>query len=309
MKKVLFLVVATFALVACNNDDNYVDEPIAAHISATIGKSAESRASETSWAEGDEIGITMTGNNVSYVNLKYTTGAGDGKFTGTTMYFKNHIDPLTLTAYYPYTGDEGTSPAIMEASTTAERQTSEDQPEFDFLYARLENVTGSTPNVEFTFSHQMSKLTFIFENGNDGTDVSKITSYTIDGLVLDGTFNAETGVCAVTDVAPATLSIIPDKVENNVALPSLIVFPQITAGKNVRLKIHDSEGQDYTCPLSFGDDGIVAGNNYQYTIKVSKTELSVNSSITNWTLVEIKNGHEAKSDDSDELESPENLDD
>lgn len=289
MKKILFLAAATFTLAACNNDDNYVDEPIAAQITATIAKSAVTRASGTSWTNGDEIGITMTGNNVSYVNQKYTTSAGDGIFTGPAMYFKNHIDQMTLTAYYPFTGDVDTSPAPIEVSTTAERQTSEEQPKFDFLYARLENVTGSTPNVEFKFSHQMSKITLIFKNGN-GADVNKITSYQIDGLILNGTFNTATGECAVTNTTPAPLSIAMGTVS------SLIVFPQATADKAVTLKIKDKEDQDYACTLNFGDDGIVAGNNYLYTITVSKTGLSVNSSITDWNTIDDLES-EAKSED------------
>lgn len=298
MKKILFLAVATFALVACNNDGNYIDEPMAAQISATIGKSAVTRASETLWANGDTIGITMTGNNVSYVNMKYTTG-GDGIFTGNPMYFKNHVDPMNLTAYYPYKGDEGTLPAFMEASTGADNQTSDKQPEFDFLYASLENVTGRTPNVEFTFAHKMSKITLIFKNGNSGTNVGKITSYTIEGLKLEGTFNPSTGECAAkTDasVAPLSITLPEGTVKNETAVPSLIVFPQVPT--TVTLKIKDSENQDYVCNLSFGTNGIVSGNNYQYTITVSKTQLTVNSNITDW--VDTRLASEAKSDDSDD---------
>ncbi|MDE6012267.1 MAG: fimbrillin family protein, partial [Prevotella sp.] len=231
------------------------------------------------------------------VNMKYTTG-GNGKFTGPPMYFKNHIDPMNLTAYYPYKGDEGTLPALIEASTGADNQTSDKQPEFDFLYASLENITGSNPNVEFTFAHKMSKITFIFEDGNIGTDVRKITSYQIDGLILEGTFNPATGVCAANNVAPESLTMTTTGVEKGKQLPSLIVFPQATAGKTVTMKIKDSEKQDYACTLNFGDDGIVAGNNYQYTIKVSKTGLTVNSNITDW--IDNRLASEAKSDDSDD---------
>ena len=294
MKKILFLAAATLSLAACSNDDNYIDQPVAAQISATISNSALSRASGTKWFEGDEIGITMTGNLVSYLNQKYTTDNGDGLFTGAAMYFKNHIDPLTLTAYYPYTGDEGTTPAAIDISTTGEHQTAKGQPDFDFLYAKLDNVTGRNSNVEFTFTHQMGKITLIFKDGK-GADVSKITSYQIDGLVLDGTFDTATGVCAAKDVAPATLSMTTADVVSEKELPSLIVIPQSTADKTVRLKVTDSEDQDYACALIFNDDAIVAGNNYQFTVTVSKTGLTVNqSTITDWDTTEI--GADADSD-------------
>lgn len=298
MKKVFLLAAAAMALVACSNDGNDVDEPVAVQITATIGKSALTRASDTSWESGDRIGITM-GDRYTNMAYTYTTKDGNEIFTGTTMYFKNKTEPVTLTAYYPYMGIEDQTPAVVEASTSVERQTPEEQPKFDFLYAIKKNVTGAQPNVNLAFSHQMSKITLIFKNGNEGTEVSKITSYTIDGLILEGTFNPSTGMCAAkADVAAAPLSVtLPEgTVKHEEALPSLIVFPQATAGKTVTLKIKDNQDQDYACTLNFGDDGIVEGNNYLYTIKVSKTGLSVNSSITEWNPIDNLNS-EAKSED------------
>lgn len=293
MKKVFLLAAAAMALAACNNADNDVDGPVAAQITATIGKSALTRASDAKWAKDDKIGITM---GDRYTNMAYTTESGNGKFTGATMYFKNKTEPVTLTAYYPFTGTEGSAPSSMEASTTVDNQTPDKQPEFDFLYAKKENVTGSEPNVNLTFSHQMCKLTLTFKNGNTGTNVSKIVSYTLEGLVHDGTFNPVTGACAAkegVDAVPVTMN--PVSVENEKALPSLLLFPQ-TVNK-LTLKIKDSEDQDYTCELKFADNRLVSGNNYLFTITVKKAGLAVNSSIADWKPQEL--GSDAVSDDSD----------
>lgn len=300
MKKLILITAAALALAACDkNDDNPSSSPVAAQISATIGKSVVSRATDTDWAKGDRIGISMTGRNVSYLNIEYVTDDGDGNFSGTSMFFNNHIDPITITAYYPFSGSGGTAPATLTASTTDVLQTAVEQPKFDFLYARKENVTGSNPIVNLAFSHMMSKITLIFVKGNDGTDVSKITSYTISGLVLDGSFDPVTGVCATTDGAqaePISMVLPEGTVKDGVALSPLIVFPQKPATDQVKLKIKDSDNQDYACSLNFGTDGLVAGNNYQFTVKVSKTGLSVKYSITDWQTIEDKN-HEAGSAD------------
>lgn len=289
MKKYLLLAAAMMALAACNNDDNYVDQPVAAQITATIGESVVSRASNDKWAEDDRIGITMIESNGEnrYVNMEYIIESTDGKFTGTTMYFKNKKDPVTLTAYYPFAGTEGTSPEAIVASTIAENQTSEEQPKLDFLYVKMESVMGTNPNVRFMFSHQMSKLTLIFKNGNDGTDVSKITSYQIDGLLLDGTFNTATGVCTAKSEAEAQPLTVAFTAKDGDAMSSLILFPQATDNKTVRLTISDSEGQDYACTLNFEDNRIESGNNYQFTITVNKTGLIVNAlTITDWNKKE-----------------------
>lgn len=277
------------SLTACGTEDNYIDDPVAAHISATIGEGLMSRASNISWGEGDNIGISMNGR---YVNLKYTTVNGDGKFEGTAMYFKNKVDPVTISAYYPYVGVEGESPAIIETSTGEERQTSLEQPKFDFLYAEKENVTGAEPDVNLLFSHRMSKLTFKFVNGNDGTDVSKITSCLIGGLILEGSFNPANGVCAADATASATpLRLSPDEMGK---WPSPIIFPQAIQDK-VTMKISDNQGQEYSCELKFDGNRLESGNNYMFTITVNKTSLNVKTyEINQWT--EMILGSEAVSE-------------
>ncbi len=278
MKKYILLAAVAFTLTACSSEDSYIDEPIVAQISATIGESVQSRASDITWDKNDNIGVNM-GN--LYTNVKYTTENADGKFTGSPMYFRNKQDRLTISAYYPFTGTEGSAPAIIETSTGISRQTLAEQPKFDFLYARLDNVSGSAPNINFAFKHQMCKLTLIFQNGNDGTDVSKINSLHIDGLVLDGTFNHATGECAAKNVAASSIDMTPT-VGHNVKLPYLILFPQ-SVGK-VTMRITDSEEQEYSCELKFPDNRLVSGNHYVYTIVVKKTALNVAQyAITDWT--------------------------
>ena len=297
MKKYILLATASLSLVACDNNDNLLDRPVEAKITASIDNTSVSRASEAEWNSGDKIGITMSDR---YINMEYETATGNGVFTGNTLYFLNKQNVETVTAYYPFTGTEGTAAGIIEISTTAETQTPSEQTKFDFLYTKKENVTGANPTIALDFSHKMSKMTFTFKKGNDGTDVNKITSYSIEGLILDGTFDTATGVCANKNVAsqPLTIDLSATTVTSGTSLTPLIVFPQKPAGNSLTLKIHDSDNQDFICTLNLGANGIVAGNNYQFTITVKKTELSVSSTITDWITEEI-NG-DAISDDSEE---------
>lgn len=279
MKKIILLAAAAISLAACNTEDNYIDEPIAAQISATIGESTLSRASNTAWNVGDNIGVTMSG---KYSNKKYITDKGDGNFVGATMYFKNKQEPVTISAYYPFTGDEDQTPAVIAASTGIERQNPSEQTKFDFLYAVKENVTGANPNIDLSFSHMMSKLTLTFVNGNAGLDVvSMINSCSIDGLILDGTFNPATGVCAANSTTPAAVLNLNPTLTSGETLPSMILFPQ-TVDK-VTLHLTDSENQEYGCELKFDGNRLESGNNYLFTINVKKTELVVEKfSILGW---------------------------
>ena len=286
MKKYILLAAALVSLAACNNEDNYIEEPIAAHVSGIIGGNQQSRASEVAWDKDDAIGISMSGR---YDNRKYKTVDGNGIFVGTEMYFKNKREESTFTAYYPFAGTEDSIAEVIATTTDSERQTPEEQKKFDFLYAVKEHVTGADPNVVLSFSHMMSKLTFVFRNGNDGTDVSRITSYEIDGLVLSGTFDPATGICRANPDTPASTLIMHPAVTHEKEVSPLLLFPQ-TVDK-VTMTIHDSEEQDYACELNFGPEGLEAGNNYQFTITVNKTGISgATSEIRDWSTKELPTG-------------------
>lgn len=286
MKKIILLAAAALSLVACNTEDFNIEDPVAAQISATIGESGMSRASNDTWDAGDSIGVTMSGR---YTNLKYITEAGNGEFDGKQMYFKNKVETVSISAYYPYYGSEDQMPGVIEASTTSEHQTDDAQKRIDFLYAAKENVSGAEPDIKLAFSHRMSKLSLTFVNGNAGADVSKLKSCMISGLLTDGTFNTSTGVCMANSDSQATdLNVIltPASEKTNT---SLILFPQSLPGK-VMLHITDSEDQEYSCELKFTDNTLSAGYDYQFNIKVNKTELVIDkSSIAEW----FEEGHTA----------------
>lgn len=286
VKKFTLLATVVLALTACTAEVNSVDEPVAAQISGTIGDNS-SRASNNQWAEGDAIGVTMTG---VYSNIEYTISDVEGKFEGTTMYFKNKVVPVNLTAYYPYSGIEGETPAVIETSTTIDRQNADVQPSFDFLYAAEENVTGANPDVAFSFKHMMSKLTIVFIKGV-GMENCNLTNCELTGFVLDGSFNPVTGECGAKDTETAPLNMTPDK---NGEWHPLILFPQ-TLAQPVTMKITDSDNQEYKGTLNFKDNRLESGNNYSYKITVSKTGLTINPSIDDWNEVP-KEGNADSSD-------------
>lgn len=82
MKKIFLLAIAAFALTSCNNDENYVAGPAAATITATIGESTLTRATDSEWTAGDEIGISsLVGNQDGLENPKTDAPLGQDDLT------------------------------------------------------------------------------------------------------------------------------------------------------------------------------------------------------------------------------------
>lgn len=302
MKKIFLLAAATLALAACDNNEN---PSVAAKITATIGDSRVSRASDSSWAPGDEIGISSTVGDIAgpYTNVKYTTPDGTGIFEGTPLYF---YKPMVLKAYYPFTGTQnevpGTrTPGVIEASTTSDMQADENRPDIDFLFASVTDIVASKPEVNFNFTHKMSKITLAFKGTEEvnedgvfipGVNVSDMIAYEIEGLVLDGTFDTATGLCAIDeDAEEGKIRIELDKgsVKEGEYLSPLIVFPQQPGNSKIKLHVYCDELDDlsaqqhYICTLTFGNGELKPGNSYNYTVQITKVGLILEEmKIDNW---------------------------
>lgn len=283
--RLLPIAVLALCAVACTNDnENLNDGPVAAVINAEISDAVATRASGTTWAERDKIGISES--RFGYTNVPYRWESGKFTPTGTIIFFQDD-DPTTFSAYYPYDADGGT----LTATTDATAQ--QNQPAIDFLYATGATASTHNPEVNFTddtdaggtdcsFHHCMSQITLTFKEGS-GVDFSTIqpTGYTLSGLMLTGSFDTTTGT-AETDDATAAQNL-DMKLTNGALTSSVILFPQTKA--SIGLSVYYNS-QPYTATLTIPEGALKAGNNYTYTVTVRNKDLSIESAkITDWNPV------------------------
>lgn len=305
MQKIYLYILALTAALTLAACDKGNTEPQAVRdyptFSATI-LGEGTRASDTSWDANDVIGI-YCGDDV--VNLSHTH-QGNGTFAVTDptkqIIFTDN-NQVKFTAYYPY-GTLSTSASykgkIATYATKNLAQTPADQKNFDYLWAEEAYGSKANPDVKFTFTHQMSKISLVFTS--DDIDVSDITAFSIDGLYLKGTFDPKEGKCEPLASASPTKSTMTLKnynnatVEDGVPAPPIIVFPQTLKANPVTLSVTASDAgiSTITGSITFKDGELKAGCNYQFVVKISKTNLSVGTStISEWTPVDRGDNWEA----------------
>ena len=275
MKTRFFALAAlALALVACNNDnENLNGDLVAAQFTADIAPAT--RASGTTWDNGDRIGITDIGNDTQYGNVPFILKNGKFEAEGKVIYIED-TKPHTFCAYYPYNAAGG----ILAATTDATAQ--QNQPAIDFLFASGATGDKNNPVVSFTdktakggednsFHHRMSRITLTFEAG-DGVDFSvvKPERYTLDGLLLTGTFNTADGI-ATADNGAQTGELTMNLADGNLT-SSIILFPQTVASLPL---VVNYKGQEYHATLTMPEGALQAGNNYTYTVKVNATGLTL----------------------------------
>ena len=283
--KTRFFALAALALtlVACNNDnENLNGDPVAAQFTANIAPAT--RASGTTWTGGDRIGITDIGNDSQYGNVPFILKNGKFEAEGKVIYIED-TKTHTFRAYYPYNSAGG----ILAATTDATAQ--QNQPAIDFLFASGATGDKNNPVVSFTdktakggednsFHHRMSQITLTFEAG-DGVEfnVVKPERYTLDGLLLTGTFNTADGI-ATADNGAQTGELAMN-LADGVLTSSIILFPQTVASLPL---VVNYKGQEYHATLTMPEGALQAGNNYTYTVKVNATGLTLEGcTIGSWT--------------------------
>lgn len=275
MKTRFFALAAlALALVACNNDnENLNGDPVAVQFTANIAPAT--RASGTTWTGGDRIGITDIGNDTQYGNVPFILKNGKFEAEGKVIYIED-AKTHTFRAYYPYNAAGG----ILTATTDATAQ--QNQPAIDFLFASGATGDKNNPVVSFTdktakggednsFHHRMSQITLTFEAG-DGVNFSvvKPERYTLDGLLLTGTFNTADGI-ATADNGAQTGELTMNLADGNLT-SSIILFPQTVASLPL---VVNYKGQEYHATLTVPEGALQAGNNYTYTVKVNATGLTL----------------------------------
>ena len=276
MIKFFALALLAGAMVSCNTEDTASTTPNGkVAVQFTGGISVNTRASGTTWDNGDRIGITDIDNDTQYGNVRFILKNGKFEAEGKVIYIED-AKPHTFRAYYPYNAAGG----ILTATTDATAQ--QNQPAIDFLFASGATGDKSSPVVSFTdktykggednsFHHRMSRITLTFEAG-DGVDFSvvKPERYTLDGLLLTGTFNTADGI-ATADNGLQTGELTMNLADGNLT-SSIILFPQTVASLPL---VVNYKGQEYHATLTMPEGALQAGNNYTYTVKVNATGLTL----------------------------------
>ena len=214
----LFSIVALFAIIlsSCTKGDP-ITESLDAKFFSTIG-AMDTRASNTSWAANDAIGIYAlnTGNPLAAANIyngseniKHVTTVGNGVFDAAVptekIQFPANGDKLDFIAYYPY---QTTISGYIYSVDVANQS---NLPNIDLLYSNNAiQKDNSSPVVTLNFKHLLSKLVLNIETG---AGISNLTGLTVSVNDL----NTKANFSLVDGTIPAASFSTPQAVTPTVA--------------------------------------------------------------------------------------------
>ena len=273
-------------LTACHDEDWTRPDPLgdAITLRGEIEQQYSTRANDSGFADGDEIGVFIvnydngtaptlqpTGNHAD--NVRFTYNETKGTWTGSyQLYWKDKTTPVDAYGYYPFDANLQSTQAYpfsvqrnqRDHLTTGRKLSGYEAS--DFLWAKKENVVPTAAAITLRHNHILAgiKVTLMEGEGFDEDEWDEITkSVLVESTILKSTINLQTGKASPDGTT--TTSIIPQQRDEEYRA---VVIPQTVAASKTLFTITiDNKSYPFTRKeaMTYYPDKL-----HQFTLSVQK---------------------------------------
>lgn len=257
------------------------------------GVTATRATTDNSWAGGEDVAV-----QVGAANPKKYTASTDGKLSAATdvepFYWESTTEEKIVSAWYPYTATKPSTFIVKKDQSGTVQSGTDGYQASDLIYAASQKVTYSGSK-ELKFNHLPVKVVVNLKAGTGvtadevkGATVTIINQSLTSGAITDGTNTADWSVAQVTsgDVG-ITPKVITCPADCQKSVQALLVPRQMKGVSFIKVT---AGGNDYYyIPTNETDANLRAGQQYTYTITVTKNGLTVTASgAAEWTGTETE---------------------
>lgn len=310
MKHIATYALGLLALAACSSDDTDIRTSggrTELRLSGGIEVMTRADVQSTQIVDGETVyaWVMDAGNPTVPTDLynAISLTANGAQLNGQSMYFPqtgNNVNVRALhgtfadNAFVDEGGNGVSFPSSVGFSVAADQSVLTDATadrkanyiKSDLLYAAVDGVApgGNSKTVKLSFYHMLSKLKLNIKKGDGVTD--NVTSVTLDGVALTGTFTLTTAAADLSDVAKRPSMIVAGE-QNGVQnittsydeSNEAIVVPQDVAGKTMTFTLASNAKLVYTFPA---DKKFESGKEHVYNVTLNMTGLQVEAQIEDW---------------------------
>lgn len=175
-----------FALAACTQDEaGFLPEgaegtPIvftATGLNSAATATAGTRAPvDGNWEGVQSVAVLMDGTVKAYDVTLTTADPTSATLTSTDPYYWTNHNDITVTAWWPYTAGETTTPAV---KVKANQSTQKDFEGSDLIVADGQKVTYGSPTLRFT--HRTARVTIVLTDYTEGLASVQLTGLSTEG--------------------------------------------------------------------------------------------------------------------------------
>lgn len=263
----------TLLATSCTKEENFNQTQ-----GIVFSSSISSRATDTSFEENDEIGISMTPGNTT--NVLYSTEDGTN-FTSAnpiTYGMAGNVETVDFTAVYPYKeGSISNSVYNFTLSTNQETPLTEN----DVMLASATGISVGSKNVNLDFKHKLVKVVVQLSDAN-GQAITG-AQLKINNQQLAGSLNLSDATVTSTDAADDEMPFAA-----NASISGqyqTIVMPSVPVqGRYIEVSY---EGKTYTLPVD--NQEFVSGKKLTFTATLNADgtvdpgkPIIVNPTVSDW---------------------------
>ena len=160
------------------------------------------------WEGVQSVAVLMDGTVKAYDVTPTTADPTSATLTSTDPYYWTNHNDITVTAWWPYTEDETTPPAV---KVKANQSTQKDFEGSDLIVADGQTVTYGSPTLRFT--HRTARVTIVLTDYTEGLASVQLTGLSTEGdnpdiiIPYDKGSNTYTAIVAPQSVAAGTAFI------------------------------------------------------------------------------------------------------
>lgn len=288
-KKAALLAVAAVALGSCHEDDFYGSrhDGDAINLLAEIKQENVTRANDSGFADGDEIGVfvvnydganpqplQLSGNHAD--NVRFTYNDAEGQWTGSyQIYWKDKTTPADFYGYYPF---DASLASVTDYPFSVQRNQCDDMKSgymtghsgyeaSDLLWAKAEGVSPTAGVVTLKHNHMMAgvKVTLVEGDGfGDGEWAGLEKTVLVESTRLGSSVSLADGVVTVSESEEAQ-AITPQI--SGTDYRAVVVPQSVEAGKTLFSITIDGESYSYTRQQSMT---YYPGKLHKFTIEIVK---------------------------------------
>ena len=263
----------TLLATSCTKEENFNQTQ-----GIVFSSSISSRATDTSFEENDEIGISMTPGNTTNVLYSTEDGTNFTSATPITYGMAGNVETVDFTAVYPYKeGSISNGAYSFTLSTDAETPLTEN----DVMLATTPSTAVGTKNVGLNFKHMLVKVVVKLSDAN-GQAITG-AQLKINNQQLTGSLNLSDATVTSTDAAddemPFAANASISGQYQTIVMPSAPV-----QGRYIEVS---HEGKTYTLPVD--NQEFVSGKKLTFTATLNADgtvepgkPIIVNPTVSDW---------------------------
>ena len=283
-QKILGLVATAGLLLAgcatdSDNSNTWLSDPNAVHVSASVGSiftrsnpAASDEAGQTSFNNGDVMGVSNNGTSITYT---YNKGTNDWQ-PGSGSYLVWDASNLNFQCWYPADGNNSFSKGyIQEDQSSAEAIAKSDYMKAEVT--DLKEIPGSR-QLDVTLVRKTARLILNIQNFNDQFDASTTK---VNHIRIASKASTEANETTIINIKPLQNG------EGGINT----TYTALVAPGEVEGKLYFTTDESTETPLVVKTGTLEAGKSYTYNLIVGKNKVTIGGvTVAEWGTGKIDGG-------------------